>query len=158
MRQLRFQCLRNDVLISCCQVCRDCCWRRSRVRSVTRNAQDRAKNIQTIQWVSTWSLHFSLHSSRLIISSVREFVPNVIEPSFGIGRILYSLLEHSYWARKEDVDRGVSRLCASMPKRFSFKFGVVLGSVLAALGCSDKGFDRTAQRERGVRSAYPGSL
>lgn len=42
--------------------------------------------------------------------SVREFVPNVIEPSFGIGRILYALLEHSYWARKEDVDRGVLSL------------------------------------------------
>ncbi|KAF9648329.1 glycyl-tRNA synthetase [Thelephora ganbajun] len=42
--------------------------------------------------------------------SIREFVPNVIEPSFGIGRILYSLLEHSYWARKEDVDRGVLSL------------------------------------------------
>ncbi|KAF9788483.1 hypothetical protein BJ322DRAFT_1106474 [Thelephora terrestris] len=42
--------------------------------------------------------------------SIREFVPNVIEPSFGIGRILYTLLEHSYWARKDDVDRGVLSL------------------------------------------------
>ena len=74
----------------------------------------------------------------------------MIEPSFGIGRILYALLEHSYWARKEDVDRGVSRLRTSRPKRFSFKFGVVLGFVTAALGCSDKGFDRTTQREGGV--------
>ncbi|GJN88435.1 hypothetical protein Rhopal_001401-T1 [Rhodotorula paludigena] len=41
---------------------------------------------------------------------VREFVPNVIEPSFGIGRILYSLLEHSYWARADDVNRGVLSL------------------------------------------------
>ncbi|CCO27775.1 glycyl-tRNA synthetase [Rhizoctonia solani AG-1 IB] len=39
--------------------------------------------------------------------SVREFTPNVIEPSFGIGRILYSLLEHSYWRREQDVARGV---------------------------------------------------
>ena len=82
--------------------------------------------------------------------SVREFVPNVIEPSFGIGRILYSLLEHSYWARKEDVDRGVSRLRPSIPNRFSFRFGVILGSLLAALGCSDKGSDRPTQREGGV--------
>ncbi|KAL8286144.1 hypothetical protein RQP46_004632 [Phenoliferia psychrophenolica] len=42
--------------------------------------------------------------------SVREFTPNVIEPSFGIGRILYSLLEHSYWAREDDVNRGVLSL------------------------------------------------
>lgn len=43
--------------------------------------------------------------------TVREFTPNVIEPSFGIGRILYSLLEHSYWAREKDIARGVSLLC-----------------------------------------------
>ncbi|KAI5476497.1 glycyl-tRNA synthetase [Pseudohyphozyma bogoriensis] len=45
-----------------------------------------------------------------IKESVREFIPNVIEPSFGIGRILYSLLEHSYWAREQDVSRGVLSL------------------------------------------------
>ncbi|KAG9842395.1 glycyl-tRNA synthetase, partial [Aureobasidium melanogenum] len=37
----------------------------------------------------------------------REFVPNVIEPSFGIGRILYSLMEHSYWTRENDEARSV---------------------------------------------------
>ena len=41
-------------------------------------------------------------------TSVREFTPNVIEPSFGIGRILYSLLEHAFWAREADKDRTVS--------------------------------------------------
>ncbi|KAK4685714.1 glycyl-tRNA synthetase, partial [Tremellales sp. Uapishka_1] len=41
---------------------------------------------------------------------VREFTPNVIEPSFGIGRILYSLLEHSYWAREQDKARVVLSL------------------------------------------------
>ncbi|KAI1816275.1 glycyl-tRNA synthetase [Poronia punctata] len=42
--------------------------------------------------------------------NVREFIPNVIEPSFGIGRILYSLLEHCYWTRASeggDEARGV---------------------------------------------------
>lgn len=38
---------------------------------------------------------------------VREFTPNVIEPSFGIGRILYALLEHAFWTREEDEQRGV---------------------------------------------------
>ena len=38
---------------------------------------------------------------------VREYVPNVIEPSFGIGRILYSLIEQSFWSRPEDAARGV---------------------------------------------------
>ncbi|KAK2462824.1 hypothetical protein APHAL10511_005215 [Amanita phalloides] len=42
--------------------------------------------------------------------SIREFTPNVIEPSFGLGRILYVLLEHSYWCREQDVERGVLSL------------------------------------------------
>ncbi|KAI9344880.1 hypothetical protein BDR26DRAFT_856891 [Obelidium mucronatum] len=33
---------------------------------------------------------------------IREYVPNVIEPSFGLGRILYSLLEHVWWVREGD--------------------------------------------------------
>ncbi|SCZ96648.1 BZ3500_MvSof-1268-A1-R1_Chr4-4g07514 [Microbotryum saponariae] len=63
---------------------------------------------------------FKIPSSVMSIKSVtvreqvREFVPNVIEPSFGIGRILYSLLEHSYWARAEDVNRGVLSLPPSV--------------------------------------------
>lgn len=48
---------------------------------------------------------------KTITSHVREYTPNVIEPSFGIGRILYSLLEHSFWTRGtegSDEARGVS--------------------------------------------------
>jgi glycyl-tRNA synthetase len=41
------------------------------------------------------------------IEHVREYTPNVIEPSFGIGRILYSLMEHVYWSRPDDEARGV---------------------------------------------------
>ena len=37
----------------------------------------------------------------------REYTPNVIEPSFGIGRVLYSLMEHVYWSREGDEARGV---------------------------------------------------
>ena len=39
--------------------------------------------------------------------TMREYIPNVIEPSFGIGRILYSLMEHSYWTREKDAARSV---------------------------------------------------
>ena len=42
-----------------------------------------------------------------LLTLVYEFTPNVIEPSFGIGRILYSLIEHCYWPRPEDKQRGV---------------------------------------------------
>lgn len=41
---------------------------------------------------------------------IREFTPNVIEPSFGIGRILYSIFEHQFWSRPDDVDRSVLSL------------------------------------------------
>ncbi|KAF3806252.1 putative glycine--tRNA ligase [Colletotrichum gloeosporioides] len=45
------------------------------------------------------------------IENTREYTPNVIEPSFGIGRILYSLIEHCYWNRASadggDEARGV---------------------------------------------------
>lgn len=36
------------------------------------------------------------------VENTREYTPNVIEPSFGIGRILYSLIEHNYWTRGSD--------------------------------------------------------
>ncbi|ORX62865.1 glycyl-tRNA synthetase [Hesseltinella vesiculosa] len=42
-----------------------------------------------------------------VTEHVREYTPNVIEPSFGIGRILYSLLEHSWWVREGDESRNV---------------------------------------------------
>lgn len=48
---------------------------------------------------------------KTITSHVREYTPNVIEPSFGIGRILYSLMEHNFWTRGSDgadEARGVS--------------------------------------------------
>ena len=36
---------------------------------------------------------------------VEEITPNVIEPSFGIGRIMYSLLEHRFNMREGDEQR-----------------------------------------------------
>ncbi len=45
---------------------------------------------------------------RTRVENIREYTPNVIEPSFGIGRIFYSLVEHLYWTREGDEARGVS--------------------------------------------------
>lgn len=42
------------------------------------------------------------------VENTREYIPNVIEPSFGIGRILYSLIEQNFWHREGDEARGVS--------------------------------------------------
>lgn len=72
----------------------------------------------------------------------REFTPNVIEPSFGIGRILYSLLEHSYWAREQDADRRVLSLppavapikCLIVPLSGNEAFRPLLREVCASLG------------------------
>lgn len=36
---------------------------------------------------------------------VEEFVPSVIEPSFGIGRIMYSIFEHNFKTREGDEQR-----------------------------------------------------
>ncbi|KAL4921403.1 hypothetical protein BDW62DRAFT_208402 [Aspergillus aurantiobrunneus] len=47
---------------------------------------------------------------RTRIETVREYVPHVIESSFGIGRIFYSLLEHVCWHRSNDPARGVLSL------------------------------------------------
>ena len=47
-------------------------------------------------------------AKRTRVENVREYTPNVIEPSFGIGRIFYSLIEHVYWTRPDDEARGVS--------------------------------------------------
>ncbi|TVY45070.1 putative glycine--tRNA ligase [Lachnellula subtilissima] len=44
---------------------------------------------------------------RTRVENTREYTPNVIEPSFGIGRIFYCLLEHVYWHRPGDEARGV---------------------------------------------------
>jgi glycyl-tRNA synthetase len=44
---------------------------------------------------------------RTRVENVRTYTPNVIEPSFGIGRILYALCEHVYWSRDEDEARAV---------------------------------------------------
>merc|ERR1712043_129293 len=35
--------------------------------------------------------------------TVNSFTPGVIEPSFGIDRILFSMLEHSYYARPKEA-------------------------------------------------------
>ena len=40
----------------------------------------------------------------------RWITPSVIEPSFGVGRILYALLEQSFFQRAEDAQRGVLSL------------------------------------------------
>jgi len=47
------------------------------------------------------------HTLHLKVSkkiSGRNFFPHVIEPSFGVGRILYAILEQNYYTRNESTE------------------------------------------------------
>jgi len=78
---------------------------------------------------------------RTVKQTTRTYIPNVIEPSFGLGRILYCLLEHSYWARAEDVNRGVLSLpplvaptkCLVVPLSSHDSFKPIVSDVSAKL-------------------------
>lgn len=51
----------------------------------------------------------------------RSFYPSVIEPSFGIGRLLWCLWEHSYYVREgeEETDGSVVRAVLKLPPRIA---------------------------------------
>jgi glycyl-tRNA synthetase len=71
----------------------------------------------------------------------RKFTPSVIEPSFGMGRILYSLLEHSFYQREGDEQRCVMRLkpqmapekCAVFPISSNAECNAVVDAIAADL-------------------------
>jgi len=52
---------------------------------------------------------------------VEEFVPSVIEPSFGIGRIMYSIFEHRFRVRAGDEQRSVGDITFVMVVRFELQ-------------------------------------
>jgi glycyl-tRNA synthetase len=70
-----------------------------------------------------------------------KFTPSVIEPSFGMGRILYSLLEHSFYQRDMDEQRCVMKFnpqvapqkCAVLPISSSLECNSVVDEIAAAL-------------------------
>ena len=53
------------------------------------------------------SLHIVIITVTDLLLIVEEFVPSVIEPSFGIGRIMYSIFEHRFRVRSGDEQRSV---------------------------------------------------
>lgn len=71
----------------------------------------------------------------------QKFTPSVIEPSFGMGRILYSLLEHSFYQRDADEQRCVMRFnphvapnkCAVFPISSSPETNAVVDEIAASL-------------------------
>lgn len=57
----------------------------------------------------------------------RKYVPSVIEPSFGIGRILYACLEQNYWVRpiikdsKKNSKKNEKRAVFSIPSSMAYR-------------------------------------
>ncbi|KAL3935191.1 MAG: hypothetical protein SGBAC_009247 [Bacillariaceae sp.] len=74
-----------------------------------------------------------------------KFTPSVVEPSFGIGRILYSLLEHSFYQRDMDEQRNVMRFnpqvapqkCAVLPISSNPECNAVVDEIAADLMKND---------------------
>lgn len=74
-----------------------------------------------------------------------KFTPSVIEPSFGIGRILYSLLEHSFYIRESDEQRCVMKFnpqvapqkCAVLPISSNPECNAVVDEIATDLMESD---------------------
>jgi glycyl-tRNA synthetase len=72
---------------------------------------------------------------RTRVEHTREYTPNVIEPSFGIGRILYSVMEHVYWSREGAEERGVSLVLCPM----AFPANTLTGIIIPARHSTHKG-------------------
>jgi len=68
-----------------------------------------------------------------------KFLPSVIEPSFGIGRVLYSLLEHSFYSRDGDEERCVMKFnpqvapnkCAILPLSSNPELNAIVDNITA---------------------------
>lgn len=63
---------------------------------------------------------YTIQSNMIILTSsvtkitYEEFVPHIIEPSFGIDRLIYAVLNSRYWIRPDDENRGVLSLPQSI--------------------------------------------
>ena len=105
--------------------------------------------------ICTTGQTFTLQSENVSISRVtrrengRSITPGVIEPSFGIGRILYCIFEHAFSVRSDDAQRTVFSFspviapmkCAVLPLMSSAELvGIAAGlqRALGAIGISAK--------------------
>lgn len=75
---------------------------------------------------------------------VEEIIPSVIEPSFGIGRIMYSLLEHQFQMREGDDQRSYFSLppvvaplkCSVLPLSNNSEFVPFIKKICKFLSCN----------------------
>jgi glycyl-tRNA synthetase len=68
--------------------------------------------------------------------SGRQFTPSVIEPSFGIGRIMYCMFEHNFYVRADDEQKTV------------FKFSPIIAPIKCTIFplVNDAGMNALAER------------
>jgi len=72
---------------------------------------------------------------------VEEIIPSVIEPSFGIGRVMYSIFEHNFRVREGDEQRTYFSLppiiaplkCAVLPLSNNPEFGPLVADISTRL-------------------------
>jgi len=83
---------------------------------------------------------FTYKKTKKMVHEVK-FTPHVIEPSFGFGRIIYSLLEHSFYRRPGDDQKTVMRFnplvapnkCAVLPISVSSEVCAIVDDIAARL-------------------------
>jgi len=76
---------------------------------------------------------------------VEEIIPSVIEPSFGIGRVMYALFEHNFRVREEDEQRTYFTLppviaplkCSVLPLSNNVEFSPLVAKVSEELTEND---------------------
>jgi len=90
---------------------------------------------------------FTLPSNMIEIKSsqktvhVEEIIPSVIEPSFGVGRIMYAIFEHNFKVRENDEQRTYLSLpaivaplkCSILPLSSNADFAPYIKKISAAL-------------------------
>ena len=87
---------------------------------------------------------FTYTKAKKVVHEIK-FTPSVIEPSFGMGRILYSLLEHSFYQRDTEDKRCVMGFrpevaphkCAVLPISSSAEMNAVVDEIAGELMDSD---------------------
>ena len=70
-----------------------------------------------------------------------KFIPSVVEPSFGVGRLIYSILEHAFYVREGEEKRNVMAFkptvaafkCSVMPMNNSEQFTPIVDRIGASL-------------------------
>ena len=91
----------------------------------------------------TYTITPDLMSYKPAVLKIHEekFIPSVVEPSFGVGRLIYSILEHSFYVREGEEKRTVMAFkpavaaikCSIMPINNSEQFNPTVEKIGEAL-------------------------